>query len=169
MTSRTLGMMLVLLATWSCGGATRTYDVLVNAEQICRTFDPTPESCALTNSASVQMKLTVEDRNNNRSILYGRADTTAERVYMASRNQDGRYEVSEEKVERNTQTGCVTVTTLVVVLDVDDGGLDGGEEVRIEEDRRCNTSNQRRVTRRLREWKGSRVEAERDPNGFTGL
>lgn len=166
---RHLVMATVLVPLVSCGGGTRTFDVLVNQEQICRTFDPTPESCAMTNSATVSMKLTVEDRDNNRSILYGRADTTSERVYMATRNTDGRYEVVEERVERNANTGCVTVTRLILVLDVDDGGMDGGEEVRIEEDRRCNESNQRRVTRRLREWKGSRVDAERDPNGFTGL
>jgi hypothetical protein len=156
-----------LVLACACGGQTRSYDVVVDNEKLCRMFDPAPDNCALTNGAALQMTITIEDRSSKRAIIYGRSDTNAERVYVADFPRTGRYEVLEQKDDANATSGCVTSSRTTVVLDVDDNGLTGGEEVRIEENGKCNTFNQRRVTRRLRDWKGSRVAGEKGNNPFT--
>jgi hypothetical protein len=143
-----------------CGGQTRGYDVVIDQERLCRAFDPAPESCALTNGPAVQLTLHVEDRDHGRAVLYARSDSTGGRVYLATRPRAGRYEVVEEKQDDNRATGCRASTRVVVALDVDERGLAGGEESRTEETGACNASGQRRITRRLREWRGSRVAGE---------
>ncbi|MBI5498505.1 MAG: hypothetical protein HY904_26120 [Deltaproteobacteria bacterium] len=153
---RRLRWLAVLCGAASCGPSVRTFEVLVSQEQVCRQFDPQPDYCAQTQSAAVRLTLTIEDRSGGRAVLYGRSDTSADRVYVAQVPRAGRYEVTESEVSRNDQTGCETTTTLVVALDVDDAGLEGGEELRTEESRQCNAARQHRVTRRLREWAGSR-------------
>jgi len=152
-----------------CGGQTRSYDVIVDNENLCRAFDPTPENCALTNGAALQMTITIEDRNNHRAIIYSRSDNNADRVYIADFPRTGRYEVVEQKDDANSATKCTTHGTLTVVLDVDDQGLTGGEESRMEESPECNTFKQHRVTRRMRDWRGSRVVGEQNKSVLPSL
>lgn len=150
-----------LLAAVSCGPRARSYDVEVSGERVCRTFDPQPESCALTSSPSLAMTITIEDRAGAKAIVYGRSDSGAERVYLADMPREGRYESVERSRTEDAATGCASDTTTTLAIDVDDRGLAGGEEFKVDEAPKCNDANQHRLTRRTREWAGSRVASER--------
>jgi hypothetical protein len=150
---------LVLLAG-GCGPRVRTYQVEVSGEQVCRTFEPQPETCGRTNSPALVRQVTIEDRGAGRALIYGRTDSSADRVYVAQVPREGRYEVVEEATARDETTGCSTRRQTVVALDVDDQGLEGGEEYRVEEEKKCNDLGQRRTTRRMREWLGSRTDGD---------
>ncbi|MEW5850333.1 MAG: hypothetical protein AB2A00_16200 [Myxococcota bacterium] len=153
----------LLLLVTSCGPTVRTYEVEVSKEQICRTFDPAPESCQTTTSPTLVLNVRIEDRQDGRALIYGRTDSSAERVYQATVPREGRYEVEEVQTSSNAQSGCQSTTYTIVALNVDDRGLEGGEEFRVEENKKCNDLNQRRVTRRLREWLGSRTDSDTSP------
>lgn len=138
-----------------CGNASRTYDVEVRKERICRTFDPQPEACADTTTPTLRISVTIEDRLDGKAIIYGRSDTSEERSYMATVTKTGHYVVDETTSASDSTTLCATTTRTTLSLDVTDANLTGGEEFKVEEGRKCNEFNQRRVTRRLREWAGS--------------
>jgi len=154
-----LGMTLMAVLL-GCQPDIRAYDVLINREEVCRTFAPAPESCALTNTPDIRMRITIEDRGDGRAIIYGRSDTTENRTYLAEIPREGRYEVRESSVSRDSETECSATVQTIVALNVTDRGLEGGEEYRAEEEPKCNQEQQRRITRRLREWAGTRVAEE---------
>lgn len=147
-----------VLLVCGCGPTTRTYEVLVDQEKVCRTFGSLMESCADTGSPGISLRMTLEDRGDGTAVLHGRSDSSAVRTYQARVPRPGRYEVDERATQTNSNTRCVTQTSLVLVLNVDDKGLDGGEETRTEESRECNELRERRVTVRSREWAGSRLD-----------
>jgi hypothetical protein len=146
---------ILLLA--ACTSASRTFDVEIGDEEVCRTFEPQAEQCALTGTPMLRMMVTIEDRGDGEALIYGRSDSSAERVYLAQVPREGRYEVEETTQNQNTGSGCTLVTRTVVALDVAEDGLEGGEEYRVVEEKKCNELKQRRTTRRLREWRGSRA------------
>jgi hypothetical protein len=147
-----------LAAMGGCADVVRTYDVELDRESICRTFGSQPEACAEATTPGQVIRVTIEDRWDGTALIHGRADSSAKRTYQAIVPRPGRYEVLESSRQENQQTGCINTTQLILVLNVDDKGMDGGEETRNEENRRCNDFNERRVTVRTREWRGSRQD-----------
>lgn len=152
---------ILLFALMGCSDPVRSYDVEVGNDELCRTFGETPESCGLTMTPTTALRVTIEDRTDGRAIIYGRSDTTAERTYLADVPRAGRYEVTELQSTHDEETGCTATVRTTVALNVTDQGLEGGEEYRAEEGPECNELKQHRITRRLRDWKGSRVRDER--------
>lgn len=154
----TRALVVIALLAAGCAPTVRTYQVEVSDTQRCLTFEPQAEQCARLRVPTLTLTIRIEDRPDGRALIYGRSDATNERVYQARVPRPGRYEVEEAETSTNNQTGCVTTSTTLLVLNVDDKGLDGGEEVRTDEAKKCNDLNQRRITRFLREWVGSRVD-----------
>lgn len=157
MRAAALCLLVASCAAPSFGPAVHRYEVLVGDEEICRTFGGQPESCALTNTPEISATITVEDHGDGTATIYGRADTVGQRVYQAKVPRSNRYEVDDRTTQTNANTGCINQTEFILVLDVDDRGLDGAEQSTSDENRRCNAFNERRVTVRKRNWTGSRL------------
>lgn len=153
--------LLVLVVTLgACADTVRSYDVEVGQDQLCRTFGTTPENCGRPLTPTTALRITIEDRSDGRAIIYGRSDTGEDRNYLAEVPRAGRYEVTELQSNRDDDSACVSSVKTTVALNVTDNGLEGGEEFRSEEAAECNELKERRITRRLRDWKGSRVKDE---------